>query len=134
LENGLEAFDCLARERRRAEELDERGRATTERMEERFALCKRLEAGTMTLLEVAARFRILDSYLERRDFEALGLWTGGSEGERFCLRVIDYVTVIYPDYDGPNPALPALRARLRAELRNYLNQYGTILLPEIGPM
>jgi hypothetical protein len=112
---------------RRGAEIDAAVRRSQWRVEGKLRVCRELRDGRLSLAEAAAWFRAAAGAAAGSDAE-------GSEAERLCRQVIDFVEVVFPDGpDGPDgPTARALRARLTAELQSLLDTPGTLRLPELA--
>jgi hypothetical protein len=117
--------DSMQQERLRGEYLQERLDSVNATLRARQAVVDELLAGRLTLLEAAARYRDLDEKEPGFNWEHFRLYYDcGSDEERFCRQVIDFVRAHFED---PERAAAAA-APLEGELCEHL-QRGALRLP-----
>jgi hypothetical protein len=121
--------DPVKRHQKRGEELQQKIRAVTDRLNRKETVVKALLAGRLTLLEAAARFRALNEAPPEYNWDAFRLtMPGDSDDERHCHEVISFAFHALRRTD-PHRA-DELHESLRAELRQHLGR-GPLRLPEI---
>jgi hypothetical protein len=109
----------------RAEHLEKLQRVVNWAINERAALLSDLLAGRSTLFETAAGFRDIQLVKDRCGRVVSLPFPGRTEEEQLCRQVIAYVeTQILEEPEGP-----ATVARLKKELQEHLERYGTVRLP-----
>ncbi|TMQ35410.1 MAG: hypothetical protein E6K70_02385 [Planctomycetota bacterium] len=89
-------------------------------------------SGRLTLLEGAARFLALHAQRPANSYCApqTGLFPGGSEGERLCWEIIQWVEMDLRE----DPRRDRVVGRLVMELHEILARHGTVRLPEDAPV
>jgi hypothetical protein len=123
----MQTMNMLAREQRRGEALEAGWQPVLGRRREREAVCKSLEAGRLSLLEAAVRFREVHRGAFPGRPKGCVPYPGNSEGERLCREVIDYTGFVFA---GQPDRCAALKGRLTAELNAELDHADTITSPD----
>jgi hypothetical protein len=118
----------LAAEQRRTLRLEQESDAVLDRLYVKDKIVAQLMAGEITLSQAGAWFLTLNDTPElvRRMCQT---FPGSSEGESACRQVIAWAEVAGRIKHSPEQG-EAVRQRLEAELREHLERYGTVELPE----
>jgi hypothetical protein len=116
----------VTEETRRTEHLDRLRQVVFWAIGRRSAMVSDLVAGRSTLFETAAGFRAVQQVKTKYTGPVPMHIPGDTEEERLCRQVIMHVQERLRD--GPNET--AVLEGLEKELREHLERYGTIRLPE----
>jgi hypothetical protein len=106
------------------EELDHHRGIVLRRIVAKQQVVGELQAGRLTLLQAAARFRDLEEALPVTRGWPPRATSGPAEGERWCREVMAWAQTQHGEY------LPDLAARLEADLRRHRGTDGTVRLPD----
>jgi hypothetical protein len=109
---------------RRDEELDGHREVYLRRIVVKEQAVGELLAGRLTLPQAAARFRDVEEALPVTWGPPCCAASGSAEGERWCREVMAWVQTQHGE------DLPALAARLEADLRRHRGTDGTVRLPD----
>jgi hypothetical protein len=112
-------------ETRRAERLEVYKQVVFWTTGKRSAIASDLIAGRLTLFEAAAGFRAVRQVREKYVQPASVSFPGQTEDEQLCRQVLVSVEARLRG----DPARAAVVARLRKELQEHLERYGTVHLP-----
>jgi hypothetical protein len=115
----------IEHERQRREELDEWDRILLGHLAGKEKALTELLEGKKTLLQTAAAFAAIDdSSPPHFRLESDRFFPGATRGERLCRQVIQWCDTEL--FDHPAEEVQPILERLERELRNHLQQYGTV--------